>query len=141
MLPAAIYPFHNDHCLGCCISAMPTRLFGRLRLYQQSHCNCQQPSHAAGRHTVAAAPRTPLCRGSRPSPRRSVIFQHRVTGEGNVGVRWSKGHTPRRRDLALTLSWRIAVMHTHFRIRTFHLPAHEFRFNSLLRTSITHGTG
>src|SRR5271156_570461 len=55
VLPAAIYPFHSDHCLGCCISVMPTRLFGRLRLYQQSRCNCQQPSYAAGRRTPPAA--------------------------------------------------------------------------------------
>src|SRR5271156_5194238 len=58
VLPAAIYPFHSDHCLGCCISAMPTRLFGRLRLYQQSRCNCQQSSYAAGRHALAAGRHT-----------------------------------------------------------------------------------
>src|SRR5271156_6377527 len=39
--------------LGHCISATPTRLFGRLRLYQQRRYNCQQPSRASGRHTVA----------------------------------------------------------------------------------------
>src|SRR5271156_3064418 len=44
--------------LGHCISATPTRLFGRLRLYQQRRYNCQQPSRASGRHTVAPGRRT-----------------------------------------------------------------------------------
>src|SRR5271156_7247242 len=80
------------HYLGRCISATPTRLFGRLRLYQQRRYNCQQPSRASGRHTVAAGRHT-VATGRR------TLGAARVSPQRDIPTVAWKGDTSRRRGI------------------------------------------